>query len=64
MMLVCTRRDSLGSVINAHWVLTESHYCSYVNYDSDSDEEEMNEWKIESKLDNSNSHHCWNVSNM
>ena len=51
-MLVSTRRDYLDSVVYVHRVLTESQYCIYVNYDSDSDGEGMNEWEVKSILDN------------
>ena len=42
---------TLGALFtHDHRVLTESQYCIYVNYDSDSDEEEVNEREVKSRL--------------
>ena len=44
------KRPFLGTVRYVHWVQSEGHYCMHVDYDSESDSEDMDEWEIRSRL--------------
>lgn len=46
----CRTRPFLGSVRHVHWVQSDAQYCMHVNYDSDSDSEDMEEWEVKSRL--------------
>ena len=44
------KRPFLGTVRYVHWVQSQDRYCIHVDYDSDSDSEDMGEWEVKSRL--------------
>ena len=50
MMRESEKQPFLDTVRYVHWVQSEDHYCIHVDYDSDSDSEDIDRWKVKSRL--------------